>query len=46
MVEGNIGMELDVVAAVWKRYVNTGDQKKLQWLREQGIYIPEKDILQ
>lgn len=46
LVEGNICIELDVVAAVWKRYVNTGDQKNLQWLREQGIYIPEKDILQ
>lgn len=46
LVEGNVGVELDVVAAVWKRYVNTGDQKNLEWLREQGIYIPEKDILQ
>jgi len=46
LVEGNVSMELDVIAAVWKRYVDTGDQKNLQWLREQGIYIPEKDILQ
>ncbi|MBI2122270.1 MAG: hypothetical protein HYT98_04070 [Candidatus Sungbacteria bacterium] len=46
LVEGNVGIELEVVTAVWKRYVNTGDQKNLEWLREQGIYIPEKDILQ